>query len=48
MHFARDVKYISDYKLLITFENNNKRFVDLESHLTCPAVITYTIFTITC
>lgn len=33
MHFVKDVKYISDYKLLITFEDNNKRLVDLETHL---------------
>ena len=33
MHFVKDVKYLSDYKLLLTFEDNSLRQVDLASHL---------------
>ena len=33
MHFVRNVEYLSDYRLLLTFENGVVKFVDLESHL---------------
>lgn len=33
MHFVRDVKYLSEYKLLLTFEDGDVREVDLASHL---------------
>ena len=33
MHFVRDVKYLSEYKLLLTFEDGSLRQVDLASHL---------------
>ncbi len=33
MHFVRDVSYISEYKLLLTFEDGSKRIVDLEPYL---------------
>jgi len=33
MHFVKGVKYLSEYKLLLTFEDGNRREVDLESHL---------------
>jgi len=33
MHFVRKASYISDYKLLLTFEDETIRLVDLESYL---------------
>ncbi len=33
MHFVRDVKYVSEYKLLLTFEDDSIRQVDLEHEL---------------
>lgn len=33
MHFVKQVKYISEYKLFITFENNLRKIVNLEGHL---------------
>jgi len=33
MHFVKKVKYISGYKLGLTFEDGSVRFVDLEPHL---------------
>lgn len=33
MHFVKDVKYLSEYKLLLTFEDDSFRQVDLEQHL---------------
>ena len=33
MHFVRKAKYISDYKLLLTFEDGADRIVDLTPHL---------------
>ncbi|MEK7395420.1 MAG: DUF2442 domain-containing protein [Candidatus Poribacteria bacterium] len=33
MHFVKNASYISEYKLLITFENKTVKFVDLGSHL---------------
>ena len=33
MHFVRDVKYLSGYKLLLTFEDESIRLADLEPHL---------------
>lgn len=33
MHFVRDVTYVSDYKLLVTFEDGVIRLVDLEPYL---------------
>lgn len=30
------VKYISDFKLILTFENNEKKLVDLKNHLNGP------------
>ena len=33
MHFVKDVKYISGYKLLLTFEDGSARLADLEPHL---------------
>ncbi len=33
MHFVKDVNYLSDYKLKITFENNISKFVDLQPYL---------------
>jgi len=33
MHFVKKVKYISGYKLQLTFEDGSVRFVDLEPHL---------------
>lgn len=33
MHFVRDVKYLSEYRLLLTFEDGNVRSVDLQPHL---------------
>lgn len=33
MHFVKDVKYLSEYKLMLTFEDGSLRQVDLASHL---------------
>jgi hypothetical protein len=33
MHFVRDVTYVSDYKLLVTFEDGVIRLADLEPYL---------------
>ena len=33
MHFVRDVKYVTDYKLRLTFEDGSLRDVDLSQHL---------------
>ncbi len=33
MHFVKDVKYLSEYKLLLTFEDGNLRLVDFAPHL---------------
>jgi hypothetical protein len=33
MHFVKDVKYLSDYKPLLTFEDDTLRQVDLAPHL---------------
>ncbi|HDN80823.1 MAG TPA: DUF2442 domain-containing protein [Chloroflexi bacterium] len=33
MHFVKDVKYVSDYKLLLTFEDGSVKLVDLEPYL---------------
>lgn len=33
MHFVKDVKYLAEYKLLLTFEDDSLRKVDLEPHL---------------
>ncbi len=33
MHFVKEVKYISEYKLALTFEDESTRLVDLASHL---------------
>jgi Protein of unknown function (DUF2442) len=33
MHFVKSVKYVNDYKLAITFEDNKKKLVDLSNHI---------------
>jgi len=33
MHFVRDVTYISEYKLRLTFEDGNVKMVDMFPHL---------------
>lgn len=33
MHSVKEVKYISDYKLALTFEDEGVRILDLASHL---------------
>ncbi len=33
MHFVKDVNYLGDYKLKITFENNISKLVDLQPYL---------------
>jgi hypothetical protein len=33
MHFVKDVKYLSEYKLLLAFEDGSLREVDLAPHL---------------
>jgi hypothetical protein len=33
MHIVKDVEYLSDYKLLVLFENNVKKIIDLENYL---------------
>jgi len=36
MHFVRDVEYLSEYKLLLSFEDGSRRQVDLLPHLNGP------------
>ena len=33
MHFVKDVAYVSEYKLLLTFENGVVKLVDMEPYL---------------
>jgi len=33
MHFVKKANYVSEYKLLLTFEDGNVRLVDLKAHL---------------
>ena len=33
MHFVRDVKYVGDFRLRLTFEDGSLREVDLSQHL---------------
>lgn len=33
MHFVRNVTYLSDYRLLLDFEDGVRRLVDLQPHL---------------
>jgi hypothetical protein len=33
MHFVRDVKYISEYKLVLTFEDGVAKLVDMKPYL---------------
>ena len=33
MHFVIDVRYVSGYKLMLTFEDGSVRLVDLQPHL---------------
>jgi hypothetical protein len=33
MHFVKNVTYVSEYKLLLSFEDESVRLVDLEPHL---------------
>jgi len=33
MHFVKDVEYVSDYKLLVTFEDDVVKLVDLKPYL---------------
>lgn len=33
MHFVKDVQYLADYKLKLTFEDNLVKIVDLKPHL---------------
>ncbi|MBA3714778.1 MAG: DUF2442 domain-containing protein [Pyrinomonadaceae bacterium] len=33
MHFVKGVKYLAEYKLLLSFEDGSLRQVDLEPHL---------------
>lgn len=33
MHFVKDVAYVSEYKLLLTFENGVVKLVDTEPYL---------------
>ena len=33
MHFVKDVKYYTDFKLKLTFEDNIIKIVDLQPHL---------------
>jgi hypothetical protein len=33
MHFVRDVKYVSEYKLLVTFEDGIEKLVDMKPYL---------------
>ena len=33
MHFVKNVSYMSDYKLILTFEDNTMRLIDLANEL---------------
>ncbi|MEN3331038.1 MAG: hypothetical protein V7641_403 [Blastocatellia bacterium] len=33
MHFVKGVRYVSEYKLLLTFDDGSVRLADLEPHL---------------
>ncbi len=33
MHFVKDVKHVSEYKLLLTFEDGVTKLVDMKQHL---------------
>ena len=33
MHFVKDGEYVSEYKLLLSFEDGSVRLIDLEPHL---------------
>ena len=33
MHFVRDVKYVSEYKLLLTFEDGVVKLIDMKPYL---------------
>ena len=33
MHFVKDVKYVSEYKLLLSFDDGSVKLVDLEREL---------------
>lgn len=33
MHFVKSVTYVSEYKLLLSFEDGSMKLVDLEPHL---------------
>jgi hypothetical protein len=33
MHFVRDVRYVSEYKLLLTFDDGVVKLVDMKPHL---------------
>jgi len=33
MHFVKKANYVSEYKLLLTFEDGNARLIDLKPHL---------------
>ena len=33
MHFVKGVKYVTEYQLLLTFEDGVRKLVDLKSHL---------------
>jgi len=33
MHFVKHVKYVSDFKLMVSFEDGKTKLVDLEEHL---------------
>jgi len=33
MHFVKSVSYVSEYKLLLSFEDGSVRLIDLEPHL---------------
>jgi hypothetical protein len=33
MHFMKDVRHVSEYKLLLTFEDGSVKLVDLEREL---------------
>ena len=36
MHFVREVEYLSEHKLLLSFEDGSRRQVDLLPHLNGP------------
>lgn len=33
MHFVRKVKYVEDYKVILTFDDKKTKLVDLKDHL---------------